>query len=441
MANLSYSAEHVADFLDNIGQVANEDCLTLNIWTKPQTGADLKPVMVWTYGGSFDGGGTNTSGYSGQYWSNTEDVVFVTFNYRLGVFGFPGAPDLTQNVAMLDQRLALEWIRDNIEAFGGDPGRITLFGQSAGAGMTDYYTYIWLDDPIIAGAIMESGSASGPTGSGSGVGGANLPPSNQTAKWYELSRRVGCGDNTTQSAQAVIGCMRNSSNVTMEALLANTPTGAPFHSVFGPTIDDKTVFENYTARVEAGNLIKKPVLVGNNDDELAVYTVLNLSGSGINIPTSGLPQAQLKQYNTFLFGCPSNVQAQLRWSQKIPVWRYRYFPSFPNIAVPKDNGLAYHGAEIWPMFGTDQEVGQAASTDIERTVGSYVRSAWATFARCPESGLSDQLGWPQYTANPNATGLVLLGKDAANVAEFGPGGAYDDICAQLPQLLATGKLG
>ncbi|KAF2162727.1 hypothetical protein M409DRAFT_31813, partial [Zasmidium cellare ATCC 36951] len=418
--NVSYSARNVAAVVGNYGQIPNEDCLTLNIWTKPQTGSLLKPVMVWIYGGSFDGGGSNLTGYSGQYWSDTEDVVFVTFNYRLGIFGFPGGPELTQNVALLDQRMALEWVRDNIGGFGGDPGRITLFGESAGAGSTDYYTYIWLDDPIIQGAIMQSGSAS--------ANGTNSPAATQAARWYDVARAVGCGDNTTHSTEAVVDCMRNSRNVTTEKLLASTtPSSVPFKAAFGPTVDEKTVFSNYSQRVQAGKLMKTPVLVGSNDDEFGLISIVPLGN--ITLPKSPeLLQPLLDQGTKASFTCPANEQARLRWSLDIPAWQYRYFPSFPNINIPGAEGRAYHSSEIWPMFGTDQSVGKAPSTDAERTVGNYVRSAWAAFAHCPEKGLSNLLGWPEYSPQPNSTSLVLLGKDLGRVVEFSPRSAYDGNC-------------
>ncbi|MFJ9038424.1 carboxylesterase/lipase family protein [Streptomyces sp. NPDC102406] len=112
--------------------VPGEECLNLNIWTpEPGPGARL-PVMVWLHGGAFTNGSANSSGYRGETFAR-DGVVFVGVNYRLGVEGFlhlPGAPD---NRGLLDQIAALEWVRDNIAAFGGDPDRVTVFGESAGA--------------------------------------------------------------------------------------------------------------------------------------------------------------------------------------------------------------------------------------------------------------------------------------------------------------------
>lgn len=116
-----------------------EDCLTLNVWTKPQAGEgeEKKAVLVFIHGGSFISGSSRVPVYNGQHIAGNQDVVLVTLNYRLNIWGFPGAPGKTQNLGLLDQRLALEWVRDNIAGFGGDPDRITVFGQSAGGGSVD----------------------------------------------------------------------------------------------------------------------------------------------------------------------------------------------------------------------------------------------------------------------------------------------------------------
>jgi cholinesterase len=129
----------------------------------------------------------------------------VTFNYRLAIFGFPGGPEgLDNNLAFLDQRLATEWVRDNIAAFGGDPKRITIFGEPAGAGSVDMYAYAWADkdvDPIIAGIIPESGSASANRGG----------PLNMGTKkaWWDATKKLGCGGET--AGMQSVECMRKKS--------------------------------------------------------------------------------------------------------------------------------------------------------------------------------------------------------------------------------------
>jgi len=109
----------------------SEDCLYLNIWT-PVADNEKRPVMFWIHGGAFITGGGGVPIYDGSVLAKRGDVVVVTINYRLGAFGYSYIPGVTANVGQMDQIAALEWVRDNIEKFGGDPGNVTIFGESAG---------------------------------------------------------------------------------------------------------------------------------------------------------------------------------------------------------------------------------------------------------------------------------------------------------------------
>lgn len=109
----------------------NEDCLILNVWT-PATDDHMRPVMVWIHGGAFIIGTGNDPAYDGSTLARRGDIVIVTINYRLGMFGFPYIQGKTCNVGSLDQILALKWVQNNITLFGGDPNNVTIFGESAG---------------------------------------------------------------------------------------------------------------------------------------------------------------------------------------------------------------------------------------------------------------------------------------------------------------------
>src|SRR5580658_8362678 len=146
-----------------------EDCLNLNIWTPAKTAGDRLPVMVWIHGGSFVHGTGAAAGYDGENLAR-HGVVVVTINYRLGVFGLLALPELAAesphhsagNYALLDQIAALHWLARNIAAFGGDPERVTIFGESAGAGSVN----VLMASPLAAGlfsrVIAESGGSFGP---------------------------------------------------------------------------------------------------------------------------------------------------------------------------------------------------------------------------------------------------------------------------------------
>ena len=149
--------------------VTSEDCLNLNVWT-PGCDAGARPVMVWIHGGGFINGSGSTAWYDGSRFAANHDLVVVTLNYRLGAFGYlhlAGVSDadssLSSNCGLLDQVAALEWVRDGIAAFGGDPGNVTVFGESAGAMSVGAL----LGTPAAAGqfhrAILQSGAASNVT--------------------------------------------------------------------------------------------------------------------------------------------------------------------------------------------------------------------------------------------------------------------------------------
>ena len=113
---------------------ADDDWLTVNVWTPAPDPAARRPVMVWIYGGAYKVGSADAPGYDAGRLAREGDLVTVTFNYRTGVEGFAQIQGAPANRGLLDQVAALEWVRDNIAAFGGDPDLVTVFGQSAGAG-------------------------------------------------------------------------------------------------------------------------------------------------------------------------------------------------------------------------------------------------------------------------------------------------------------------
>jgi para-nitrobenzyl esterase len=147
---------------------ASEDCLYLNIWTPAKSAKDRLPVLVYFYGGGFIAGGSSEYRYDGESMAR-RGIVAVTVNYRLGIFGFMAHPELTKesphhasgNYGLLDQAAALKWVQQNISAFGGDPNKITIAGESAGSFSVSAQMASPLSKNIIAGAIGESGSLLG----------------------------------------------------------------------------------------------------------------------------------------------------------------------------------------------------------------------------------------------------------------------------------------
>lgn len=173
--------------------------------------------------------------------------MVVTVNYRVGIFGFPGAPGLRQNLGLRDQRLAVEWLRDNAGAFGGDPSRITIFGQSSGALAVDAYSYAYRDDPIVAGLILHSGTIfSFPLNS------RELAARN----WYNASSLAGCG-----SAGDVLACMQSKpvDDIRLAADKVPPPPNtsvARSQPVFQPGPDGELIFDDYESLASQGKFIQ-----------------------------------------------------------------------------------------------------------------------------------------------------------------------------------------
>ena len=162
------------------------------------------------------------------------------------MFGFPSAPGVDLNLGILDQRAAVEWVRDNIEAFGGDSSRITIFGESAGSRAVDIYAYAWADakDPIVNGFICESGSAPFTTGN---TWNKDL--------WYSLSDRLGCGG--AEKGTDSVTCMKTKPwKDILNATRANTGKPELFRR-FYPITDEKVVFSDYEKRAADGRFVQK----------------------------------------------------------------------------------------------------------------------------------------------------------------------------------------
>jgi carboxylesterase type B len=257
-------------FLGNLaGNLStSEDCLNLNIWTKPG-GSSPKAVIHWIYGGAFFAGSNSAGVYDGSVLADENDIIVVSSNYRLGPLGFASGPDMDSNVGFHDQRAAIEWVRDNISSFGGDPKRITIMGQSAGGVAVDMYSYAYPDDPIIAGAIPMSGAA--------GIMSALAFPASEPKGYYAFSQAMGCGgeevDTVTRSK-----CLRAIpvEKILSAAIKPHKYQGKDYFPSLSimPAADNVTVFPDYHKLQAEGKFAKIPTLVGTTNAELS-YSLPN----------------------------------------------------------------------------------------------------------------------------------------------------------------------
>lgn len=268
----------------------------------------------------------------------------------------------------------MEWVQKNIAAFGGDPKRITIFGQSAGGASVDFYSYAWAQDPIVNGFIEESGTVSD---FGAGIA------TNNSASWFAASEKLGCG-GASAGVSSSLACVRGKN---FNAVLNATASGT-----FAPTVDEKIIFSNYPARAAAGRFAKRPYLIGNTDYEAGVF----------RLSISGISDEQWDLTNLLSFTCPAADASKARSAAGVPIWRYRWFGNFPNLRLSYvPDSRAWHGSELPIVFGTSADVSGVANTPAENSITAYVQKAWATFAKNPTYGLLyTPFSWPSY--NPSS---------------------------------------
>lgn len=347
-------------------------------------------------------------------------------SYRLGIFGFSGAPGLKQNAAFRDQRSAVEWVYDNIAAFGGDPKSINIFGQSAGGSSVDYWAYAYQDEPIVAGHISHSGTAF-----------SYVPntPSYAETLWYNVSSSLGCGDHAAPP-EVVLACVRskNVSEILAAALrVPALPTEVLPQATFHPTVDNEIAFslDEYTARAQTGDFARISYLAGLGDYEAGFYRV-SAFGQGITLPPS-----QWELYNERAFDCPTKYATDARAEAGVPTWRYRYMADWPNLHLYDawgeypDSG-SYHGADFNMIFGTSSDVTGERSTSAQRATSRYMMGAWAALGRDPEDGLH-AYGWPRHSAKSGKKSLVLLEDDNQSQPRFVDPADYDASCPPVEE--------
>ncbi len=253
-----------------LGVPPAEDCLYANVWVPASPSSKKLAVMVWIYGGGFVNGGSSPAVYDGSQFAK-RGVVLVSFNYRLGRFGFFAHPALTKenpdgplgNYGFMDQIAALQWVKRNIRAFGGDPGNVTLFGESAGGGSVLTMMTSPLAKGLIQKAIIESGggrtnlmgarylSKTGPTG---------LPSAEVVG--VAFAKKAGIeGENA-----AALAALRALPAEKVVAGLNMASMGTPTYA--GPMIDGKLVVDSPADAYASGQGAKIPTLIGANSADI-----------------------------------------------------------------------------------------------------------------------------------------------------------------------------
>lgn len=401
----------------------SEDCLYLNVWTPAKASKEKLPVLVYFYGGGFMAGDGSEGRYDGESMA-TKGIVALTVNYRLGVFGFMAHPELTKesphrssgNYAYLDMAAALRWVQQNIAAFGGDPKRVTIAGESAGSIAVSGLMASPLSKGLINGAIGESGSLLG-----------GLPPVPLTS-----------GEETGLAFAKAVGANSLAELRAMPADQLLEATGKPGAPRFSATVDGyffpKAPLEIYTA----GQQAHVPLLVGWNSEEMNARAIL-----GQEQPTPenyanavrklygdraeevlklypGSTEEQVLESATALAGDRFLAYSTWKWADLQsktgggkPVYRYYY--SRPRPAMVPEMGNAAPGLAGGVVKSTDANAvkipparGAVHSAEIEYAMGNLSKNK--VYAWTPEDHKVSEVMQNFFanfikTGNPNGAGL------------------------------------
>ncbi|KAJ3415284.1 hypothetical protein HDV05_005294 [Chytridiales sp. JEL 0842] len=438
---------------DTVMPGSSEDCLTINVWS-PVTTQNISrplPVMVWIYGGGFNTGYTSFSAYNGTNFVRgaSDPVVVVTMNYRLGAFGFLASQQLQQtsglNLGLLDQRLALLWVRKNIALFNGDAENITVFGESAGA--LSIAAHLVADQQkggvpippnqrLFDKAILQSG------------GGFAGSLQKRQPEFEKLLAATNCSNAvpantpiTPQTAEIQLNCLRQ---VPAETIFR---IGVPFDH--GLVVDKWYLPDRPIARLQANQFLRVPILLGTNTDEGTLFggdqkdeptfqQFLDKSFDPAFQPTIRtlyplvdvtIPPNDKLRNNTYfqtsaqifgdaVFECTSRTLADSYAKQNLPVYKYRfnYLPAIPILG----EGLgAAHFTEVGMVWNW---VGASVTTDNDRAVSRAMMNYWIKFATTGTPGAAP-VDWKMYKPQVG----VLPNGGGARLRIDGPGAFVEEV--------------
>jgi para-nitrobenzyl esterase len=387
----------------------SEDCLYLNVWA-PAKALDA-PVVVWIHGGGNTAGNAAQIFYDGSAFAR-DGIVLVSFNYRLGLFGFFAHPDLQSaaaNFALLDQIAALAWVKRNIHAFGGDPGRVTVMGESAGGQDILALMTAPAARGLFTRAILESPG-----------GGWQRYPTLEQAKAQGVTVGQKLGATTAEALR----------KVSADALVQAAAT-----QDVGPIVDGTLIAETPIRAVLAGHVPAIPILIGSNSGEGSLLPpAFTLADGPVRFSDADIA-ALRKIYGplddhdlaraVFRDGAFAGVTRFVagHWSAPAYLYRFEYVP----VLMRARRADSWHGSEIPFVFDT----ADFARADEDRKVVSLLHDCWVAFIRNGAPQCAGAPAWPAYrssddqlmrlsaapamTANPAAAPLsVMAGKLTAD---------------------------
>jgi para-nitrobenzyl esterase len=389
----------------------SEDCLSLTIWTPARSSSERLPVYVWFYGGGFAAGASDEARYDGESFAK-HGIVVVNVNYRLGVFGFLAHPELTQesphhasgNYGLLDQVAGLEWVRRNIAAFGGDPQKVTIGGESAGSLSVSALMASPLSRNLFQQAIGESGAFFGL------VGGHGTPSLAEAEKQgAEFAASVG-GKNLAGLRSL------SADDLLREASKKDNGFG------FWPIVDGYFLSSEVASIYAQGKQSQVPLLAGWNADEIRMTVLMAKDRPNAKTFTEQLhtqfgskADAALKLYSAsadeeafrsagdlasdqfIVYGTWKWIDVQAGTGKR--VYRYQFDRAVPIPDAMRSTGLktlgAAHAAEleyVFTMLDSKRADWQPGDYQVAKRMNAY----WANFIRTGDPDGPGLAKWPQF---------------------------------------------
>jgi para-nitrobenzyl esterase len=419
-----------------LGVTPAEDCLYINVWTPQKRTAGKLPVMVWIYGGGFVNGGASPAVYDGSAFARN-GVVLVSFNYRLAHFGFFAHPALSReqageplgNYGLLDQIAALQWVRRNIAAFGGDPGNVTIFGESAG-GMS---VHVMMTTPLAAGlfhkAIVQSGGGRPGLFRERPISGT---PDSAESKGLALARKHGIEE---EDAAALAKLRAVPAEAFSKGLHMATMMADPTYSG-GPILDGRIVLGSPSVLYAQGKGAKVPLIIGANDADVgfapgnSVDEVLSVFGA-----KAGEARALYDSDNSgnarvvaFRVGGDQMMLEPVRHISRLLTQRgQRVYPfrfSYVAESLRKTWPGAMHATEIPFVFDT---VAARYGKDLTAADTAAARAAHAYWVAFAKTGAPEAAGLPKWPAYDPKRERIMEFTNAGPVAAVDPWDARLDL--------------
>lgn len=398
--------------------VQGEDCLVMNVFTPGLNDGRKRPVMVWLHGGGFASGAGSAHAFDGTYLAHSGDVVVVSVNHRLNIFGYLYLADLggekyadSGNAGLLDIVAVLEWVRDNITHFGGNPGNVTIFGQSGGGSKVSTLLAMPPAKGLFHKAIIESGSA---------LKGIHREEANKTTE--RILTKLGLQPNQVDELQKLPVDRLLSAFDTRGA----APGTAPFN--FAPVVDGRALprdpFDPTAPEISA----EIPLIIGTVNTEGTFFTppdspLFSLDEAGMRtrlIPRYGdatdklidlyrkeMPNASPSQIYFLITAFPTAAitQAERKVAQgKAPVYMYLF-----TWETPVEDGRRHspHTVELPFVFNNVVEQPEEVGNGPElQPLAEKVSGAWTAFARTGNPSVAGPPKWLAYTANERATMII-----------------------------------